>query len=722
MIADAVPLASPSADALWQRLAGLPLRLSDTVCADRLDYRGRPWYLLRDTLSRHQLRLSEAAYRVLAELDGRRTLAEVWQDLAGPAGDKAPPRRELLHALMQLQSAGMLDAGARSDVRPLVDRLRQQRRRQELTRWLRLLSPRLALVHPDRFLARLHRLLGCLFHPVALLAWLAIVLGAGVYALMQAEALVLYASQRLDDPRTWLLMVALYPVIKVVHELGHGLAAKRHGAEVNEMGITLLVFLPVPYVDASAASALPKRSQRMLVSGAGILVELLLAALAMFAWGILADGLAREAALAVMLIGGLSTLLFNGNPLLRFDGYYVLSDAIGIPNLATRANAYYGYLARRYLLALTEEGSPVRASGERRWFLAYAPASMLYRLAVAIGVALFLIAKVPSLGVVLAAWLLATQVVLPLVRAGHFLSFNATLAGRRGRAMALVVGLTAGVIGLLAWLPFPSSTQVDGVVLLPEQAIMRAEVEGFLVPPLPAFGERVRAGDELFHLRNPELERDIRVLRARIAELRARRDAAGFDDRLLREIQAERLAELGAELRELERRQAALTVRGPAAGRLRGPHLVDRSGRWVAQGDLLAYIADESRAIVRVIAPQAEAARIREGVDAIRVRSADRAGVVLSGELLGEVPAASDRLPSAALGSQAGGAIPVDARDPQGRQTLQPVFAFDVAVPYTQALQYIGSRAYVRFEHPAVPLLQRVYDAARRLVLAQIGE
>ena len=119
---------------------------------------------------------------------------------------------------------------------------------------------------------------------------------------------------------------------------------------------------------------------------------------------------------------------------------------------------------------------------------------------------------------------------------------------------------------------------------------------------------------------------------------------------------------------------------------------------------------------------QAEAARIREGVRAVGVRLAESGGAVLDGALLDEVPAASDRLPSAALGSRAGGSIPVDARDPKGLKTLQQVFAFDIAVPFTPALQYIGSRAYVRFEHPSLPLLARWYDSVRRLVMSEIGE
>jgi len=707
---------------LWERMAGLRLHLSDTVSVHEHRYRGRCWYLLRDTLGKQQFRLSQGVYRLVARLDGRQTLAEAYDRFTAGREIQADARPELLTTLTQLHAAGLLATDSLKDVGPLIAQQRQQRGRRNLARWLRLLSPRMPLIDPDRFLTRALPWVEWFFHPAALVIWLLVAGGAGLQALMHWDALALYGAQRLDDPQSWLLLVCLYPLVKGLHELGHGFAAKSGGAEVNEMGITLLVFLPVPYVDASAASVLESKYLRMLVGAAGILVELLLAALAMFVWLQVSDGLLREAAFAVMLIGGVSTLLFNGNPLLRFDGYYVFSDALEIPNLATRATRYYGYLARRYLLGLVAERAPNTARGERRWLLFFGAASTLYRLSISIGIALFLIAVVPTLGIVMAAWLLMAQVVLPIGRQLNFLLFSPVLGGRRVRALVTVGGLiTTGLI-LLALVPVPSSTKVDAVVLLPEQAIVRAGVDGFLDRELVAHGSAVRRGDVLFVLRNRQLDADIAVLEARVEELGARHDALAFDDRLARDIHAERLHEMRRELLELQGRREALTVLSPGDGLLQVPHTGDRQGRLVSQGDLLAYIADESDARVRAVAIQEDAARIREAVDHIRVRPAGIGAAVVEGRLLQEVPAASDTLPSAVLGSRGGGSIQVDARDEKGLKTLHKVFAFDIAVPFTAATQYVGSRAYVRFEHPARPLLARWYDSARRLLMEQLGE
>ena len=159
-------------------------------------------------------------------------------------------------------------------------------------------------------------------------------------------------------PKYLLMMWLFYPVIKSFHELGHGLAVKAWGGEVRETGVSILMLMPVPFVDASAASAFPEKHRRAAVGAAGMMVELFFAALATFVWLNVEDGFVRDIAFVLMVIGGVSTVLFNGNPLLRFDGYYVLSDLLDVPNLGPRSNAYVAYLAQRYLLKIENAVSP----------------------------------------------------------------------------------------------------------------------------------------------------------------------------------------------------------------------------------------------------------------------------------------------------------------------------------------------------------------------------
>lgn len=706
------PAEAPAA-AIDERLAGLRLSKPETVSVHRVEYRGRPWYLLQDALGRRQVRISETAHALVSALDGRRTLAQVCERQA------CDP--QLNAVLLNLIDAGLL-VTERPSVDALLARQALQRRQRRMMRWMRLLSPRIPLIEPDAFVQRVLPWVGWLFHPWSLVTALCLIALAALQATMQLEVLTRYGAQRLDDPHSWLWLAAIYPAVKLLHELGHGIAARRCGSPVGEMGITLLVFLPVPYVDASAATVLPDKRQRMLIAAAGILVELALAASAMFVWMSVDDGGLRDAAFAVMLIGGVSTLLFNGNPLLRFDGYYVLADALEIPNLATRAARYYGYLLRRFMLGLGDEASPLTAPGERRWLLLYGLLSPLYRWAIAIGIALFLIDTVPSLGVLLASWLLAAQLLLPLARQIRFLLFDPRLAGRRGRAMALTVLLIGLPGAALVAVPVPSSTAADGIVMLPERSAVRAGSAGFVVRRMVDEGAAVQPGELLFELDDPQLRSAHDALRARVAELMARRDQVPFDRRMEREVAQARLDGAREQLATLAERLTRLAVTSPGRGRV---HIVggdDRLGRFVERGDLLATLSSPADARVRVVAGERDAARIRRETHAVRVRLADGAAGELKGRLLTQVPAASNQLPSPALGSRGGGALQVDARDDQGITTLQRFFAFDIAIPPAAPTRFVGSRAFVRFEHEAEPLLARGYDAARQLLIERIGE
>ncbi|NND90421.1 MAG: HlyD family efflux transporter periplasmic adaptor subunit [Granulosicoccus sp.] len=709
------------ASQLWQQMEGLRFRLSDCVSVNVLDYDGRSSYLLQSAFTRQKLRLSQGIYRLLMKFDGRRTLGQI---CAAPEASEEPTparQQEIVSALTQLQAAGMISSDKPREITALIRQGQGERREKQFAKYMRLLSPRLPLVDPDRFLAHTFPWIRWLFQPLFLYVWMGISLWAGLQALMHWNELYTYAAQRLDDPRQWILLVCVYPLVKGLHELGHCFAVKSGGAAVNELGITFLVFLPVPYVDASASSVFADKYRRMLVGAAGIMVEMFMASMALIVWLNVSEGVVRDIAFAIMLISGVSTLLFNGNPLLRFDGYYVLADAIEIPNLYSRASQYYQYLFRRYVLGVEAEKSPSLIPRERRWFVVFGSAALVYRISISIGIAVFLIVTIPLLGTLLATWLLTVQLLIPLLRQLNYLLFNPALSGRRARVLSL---LTGGVVVLscaLVLVPVPSSTVVEGVVMLPQQAVIRARIDGFLENQNVSDDSPVDVGDPLFVLNNEQLTADIKVLEARVLELRTRYDMAGYDERLQRDIYAERLDEVKAELAQLQQREADLMVRSPGRGTLQIPLSDEREGRLISKGDMLAYIADTSDVIVRIVAVQKDAGRIREDAGDITVRLAARSEQVLTGTLLGEVPLASDQLPSAALGSRSGGAIQVDARDERGITVLERVFAFDVAIPHGVGSLFVGSRALVRIQHTASPLLLRWNDALRNMLRSKFG-
>ncbi|HJR70615.1 MAG TPA: hypothetical protein VKA43_11280, partial [Gammaproteobacteria bacterium] len=400
----------------WYRVATLRPGLKPHLRLARQVYRGEPWYVIHDPASGRNWRFSAAAERVIGLLDGRRSVEEVWL-LCGEMGEEMPTQDEIVRLLVELHQADALSVDVSPDVRELLARQLQHRGRNQLRRFGNPLAIRTRLVDPDAFLSRTLKYVRPLFGAWGALAWLAAVACGVLLAAMHSSELGASVADLVLSPSSLLVGLAVYVPIKAVHELAHAYAVKVRGGEVHEIGVNWLVLMPVPYVDASAAAAFPDKRARMLVSAAGILAEVFIAALAMIVWATVEPGVVRATAYHIMLIAGVSTLLFNGNPLLRYDGYYFLADVLEIPNLTSRANAQLGYLLRRWVLGLREAPSVAATTAEARWLVIYGIASFAYRQLVLVVIITMVAAWSKALAIGLGAWWLVAQLVYPAARA-----------------------------------------------------------------------------------------------------------------------------------------------------------------------------------------------------------------------------------------------------------------------------------------------------------------
>jgi putative peptide zinc metalloprotease protein len=710
-------LFSPS----WYRVARLQPRIRSHARFHRHYYRGQLWYVLQDHSSGRCHRLTPAAYHLAGLMDGERTTQQIWEVATARLGDEGPTQDETIRLLGLLHSADVL----RCDVSPdTLELLRRSQRREQSEWWQRFLNPlslRFPLFDPDAFLDRWLPTVRPLFGWTGALVWLAVVSGAVFLAGAHWTELSHAAGGEILGPRNLLLLGLVYPVVKALHEFGHAFAAKAWGGEVHEMGIMFLVLMPIPYVDASSASVFPEKRKRMLVGAAGMGVELFLASLALFVWLAAEPGLIRWIAYDAMLIGGVSTLLFNGNPLLKFDGYYVLADAVEIPNLDGRSRQYLSYLVLHHLFGLDKVRYPVLAPGEERWFAGYGVAAFVYRLLILFGIALFVSQKFFVVGVLLALFAVTVRVAVPLIRGVAFVCTSPRLGEKRIRAVATLGGLALGILGFLFLFPVPSLTSAEGVVWPPEGAEVRAGAEGFVLRLLVEPNAVVEPGEPLILTRDPSLEARVAVLEAELRELRARHHAERTTDQVKAQITLEEVATATAALARAREQIGEVIVRSPAHGAFVTPRPADLVGRFVEHGDLIGHVVGSDVATARVVVPQSDIALVRDRTEAVEVRLSGRVSRTLPAVISRQVPAPTDRLPSRALGAAGGGRIPVDADDPDGLRTLETVFQLDVELPQEAALSEIGGRVYVRFDHGAETLGAQGYRALRRLFLRRIG-
>ena len=455
----------------WAAIADARAALSPDVLVTRRSVRGEPWAVLHNELNGEQVRLNGAALDVVLALDGERSVAEALARRAPDADGEV--REALARALLTLEASGLLRLGRAADTARLLGRWRRGRGRR-----LDPLALRLPLHDPDPWLERLapplRRLPGR-----AMLGLCAALVGFAVaVALTRSDDIARELARLADTPARWWLYAALYPVLKLAHECAHALLVKRHGGAVHEAGITLLVLMPVPYVDASDSNRFERRAQRLAVGAAGLVAEGVVAALGLLLWSATEPGAIHELGFAAAVLGSVSTLAFNANPLMRFDGYHLLQDLLDMPNLGTRSNAYLGWLLRRHVLRARVGRAPVSGPRERRWLLGYGLASLAYRWCLTLAIALYLAAAIPVAGVALAGFALYRLLVRPAWRGALYLRHSDEIAHVRTRAVATGALLAFGAAAVVAAVPLAASTRVDGVVRPAAQAPLQAGAVG----------------------------------------------------------------------------------------------------------------------------------------------------------------------------------------------------------------------------------------------------
>jgi putative peptide zinc metalloprotease protein len=708
-------LLSPS----WYRVAQLRPRLRSHFRIHRHEYRGRRWYVLQDAISRRNHRFDAQAYFVIGLMNGQRPMQAIWDAAVERFGDEAPTQEEIIRLLGQLHSADVMQCEISPDVEELLRRTRRVVGRTRIARWLAPLAIKIPLFDPDRPLEHWLPWYRPLFGVFGAALWLAVVGWGAVAAVQHWGELTQDLGNRVLAPDNLLLLVLVFPLLKALHEFGHACAVKAWGGEVHEMGVMLLVLMPVPYVDASASSAFPEKRRRMVVGAAGMIVELFVASIALALWLEMQPGALRAALFNVMLIAGISTVLFNANPLLRFDGYYILSDWLEIPNLRQRAQQYLGSIFERRLFGM--ETPPIEATlAERAWLVFFAVTSFFYRIFITLAIALFIATQYFFVGVVLALWAVASGVLMPMVMLVNNLAFGPRLRNRRLRAVLASATLAAGLGLLLFAVPVPSWTNAQGVIWGAEQSSVRGGADGFVMRVLAAPGARVKRGTPLLEAADPLLVPRIRSLEAQRDELEARYYAERVDSLVRAQMRLENLKSVEAELERARERERDLVVRSPSDGLFAVAAAEDLPGRFLKQGELVGYVVPEGRPTARVLVPQDAVDLVRGRTVHVTAKLAERLDETVPARILREVPGASDRLPSLALSQAGGGDIALDPTTAAQGRALQTHFEFEVELAAGRPLG-AGGRVYIRFDHESESIGGQAWRLLQQLFLQRLS-
>lgn len=705
----------------WHRVQALTPRLRKHIKVHRHDYRGLIWFILEDKSSGRHHRFNAAAFKIVGLLDGKRTVNEVWQLVNAELGDFAPTQDEVIQLLGQLNSADLLQSNVAVDIEELFQRQQQHKSLKIKQSFSNPLSQKFPLWDPDNFLERHLPKVIWLFNRTSALAWLLVVLMASLLAAMHWHELGNNIIVNTLSPYNLVILFLLYPIIKILHELGHAFTAKLEGGEVHEMGVIFLLLIPIPYINISTVTNFRNKYKRMLAGAAGIIVELFLASLALFIWLITEPGIVRDIAFNIMLIGGVSSLFFNGNPLLKYDGYYVLADALDIPNLFQRSTTYWSYLSQRYLFGIKQVASPAYTQWESFWFILYSITSFFYRMAILWFIIVYVTDTFFAVGIVLALWLVIAQFLLPLFDIVRFIAAKPGIQKKRYRVITICSVLIGALMMLIFMVPFPSYTLAEGVVWLPDNAQLRAESAGFSGTLLTSANSQVQNGFSILQLEDPFLQTQVDIQQAKLKELEAKYRAEKYKDLVKAQIVKEQIPVARSELAYAQKKVQSMQVKSAIQGQLLIPDADDLPGQFLKQGDLIGYVINDSLPIVRTLVTQGNMGKLRTGIDRVQIRLANHIEQIIPAKLIRETPKATNRLPSAALSTSAGGEMILDPEKSEELLTLEQFFLVDVEFSPLDANTLIGTRAYVRFDHGGETLYKQWYRSIRQLFLRQFN-
>ena len=508
---------------------GVTLRRRGDLVVNRQVYQGQAWWVVKDPISLHYFRFRPEEYALLEMLDGRTSLDQLKEQFEA----RFPPRRitvdELSRFIATLHRSGLV-IGDRPGQGPQLFERRRQRIWREWMAWLsNIMSMRFRGIDPDRLLERLDPWFGWLFAPPAIAAALVFVASAVLLVLVNFDTFraKLPEFHQFFAAGNWLYLAVALGVTKILHEFGHGLSCKHYGGECHEMGVMLLVFTPCLYCDVSDSWMLPNKWKRAAIGAAGMYVEVIIASIATYLWWNSHPGVFNKLCLDVMFVSSVSTILFNANPLLRYDGYYILSDVLEIPNLRQKANTILGRLASRWCLGIKQQEDPFLPQRNLGLFALYAVASSVYGWVVTASIFLFVWNvfkpyRLEVLGQLLAFGAVWGLVIRPLQGMIKFFKVPGRRDEVKSANVAVTAAVAAAVIGGIALIPLPQRVWCP-VELRPRgEETVYVSVPGTLAELRVRPNAVVRKGDELARLVNVDLDLEIADLEGKERQYESR--------------------------------------------------------------------------------------------------------------------------------------------------------------------------------------------------------
>ncbi|MFO7905602.1 MAG: efflux RND transporter periplasmic adaptor subunit [Planctomycetota bacterium] len=641
----------------------------------------RSYYLVEDPFNGRFYRMGTAEYAFVSLLDGETTIGEALGLTATAVPDAAFTEYEAVTICNWLLENGLVRTSEPQEWSGQTGTAPAEQS-PELQRWNPLVL-RLPLLHPDWLFNAASPWVEWWFSLLALVPWLI----TGFIALFQIASdwnAVTNALTGVFAPLNWLWLSLCWFGLKVVHEFAHGAACKKFGGSVREAGFIFILFMPITYVDVSSSWKFRSKWHRVITAAAGMYAELFVASIATLLWSHTSPGLFNSLCFDVMIMASISTLVFNANFLMRFDGYYIFSDVMEIPNLAAVSRQQ---LKRVTLIPFFRAGPAppgLPASRVKRFLVTcYGLASFLWKIVVCTGMIIAASAMFEGAGAILAVLAALLWLGVPLVRFVKRMFGLTRDESTTSRLSASTVGLAMIVAAFVAiQLPWPLPPRASAIVDYQPLTIIRADSPGFLKEIHVQPGQLVTKGELLAVLRNEELALELADLELSIQQLETRCRVHEHGRKMAAwQAEMEELDALRKKHIEKMEQVSRLILRAPTSGRVIGSNLRNLTGSYLQSGDQILSIGREQHKELRVAIEQQALPVFKSHVGrTIRVRLSG--GRVFVATLSRIEPRARLECPHPALSGETGGPLAVKPKINDGDEADSGTEEVELLVPH----------------------------------------
>ena len=649
----------------------LKVKLRDDLVVQPQFYEGMTHYVIKDPLALKYFRFKIEEYFLLQQFDGKQNLQDVKKAFERKYRPQTISIEDLTRFVAQLHEAGIILIDSPEQAKVLIRRRRKNRWRKVWAFLANILFIKIPIIDPERLLTWMYPYFRWIFTSYFITASVGLMLAAITLVISQ-WALFYSKLPEFQSFFNWWTIFSFWislAIVKIIHEFGHGLTAKHFGGEVHEMGMLFLVLTPALYCDVTDSWLLPNKWHRIWISAAGIYVELFLASIATFVWFYSEPGLLNSLTMATMFICSINTVLFNANPLLRYDGYYVMADWLEIPNLRIKSTQFFAYLIQEKVLGLEIPVQSYLPRSRRFLFVTYAIASYVYRWVVTFSIIYFLSQVLKPYKLQSISYMLATGALVPLLGMPVYqiVKFLRTPGRLRKVKKARTAGFTVAAVALVAGiLLIPTPLRIQGTLVLtaakPDE--IYAEVEGQLVELNVRDGEWVSKDTVIAKLINPEKQKELVQKQAdhaiNFAKAQWYNQSPERENRALARQHLQAAEELEPIIQKINEQIDKLTLVAARDGQAMGVPHPETVGQVLKPGKPFCEVGDPHHIEAHMIVDQADVDLIRLGrrawvkiygrsettylseVSEIAKRSRDEIPPELSHDAGGEIAAKAD--------------------------------------------------------------------------------